>query len=516
MKSHLLSLSLTTIAGALYALSYPSFMGPGWFPLLFIALPFFLWRLEVANSVKSIILHILSYNLGLNLVGYYWIPETLREFGQLPYFISVVLGLLFTVILQPHWWMYVLWKKYRPGPQWSSEKATLVTAMIMTLLERYFPQQFPSFVGSPWLHLSPYLGLAPHLGVVTFSFFTYWISLEIFTQISVKKFRKQVWIIFIFFCILNASLPLKKSYSDKVLPIRIVQANIGNFLKIQSELGDLDSFESIKLTYETLSTRENGFKPKLIVWPETAYQETFYGGSLLPDQTFEQIIQKTKAEMLIGGYDQDMSKSPLSLIENVFNASILLNQNGVKSSYHKNILIPFGETLPFGPFNSQVISIIPAVSLFARGNGTPLMITRDGFKFVTPICYEILESNYMRTLLNQWGGNHFIVNHTNDSWYGDTAEPRQHLFLSKWRALEFKLPIIRSTNTGISSVIYPDGSESPQLGTGKVGILDVNVHLGSGLPTFYQLYGIYPVIGIFLLLIISYLIRDKITLIKKN
>lgn len=509
MKSLLLSLALTTGTGGLYALCYPSFLGPGWLPLLFIALPFFLWRLEVAPTVKSTLLHVLAYNLGLNLVGYYWIPHTLREFGQLPYLVSVALGLLFTLILQPHWWLYVLWKKYRPDYQWYSEKGILITAFVMTLLERYFPQQFPSFVGSPWLHLAPYLGLAPWLGVIAFSFITYWVSLEAYTQLALKKFRPQVWIVFTLFVVLNALFPLKDRYSETNLPVRIVQANIGNFLKVESEKGDENSFESIRNRYEELSSRDNGFKPKLIIWPETAYPNTFYGVETNLDSTFTTIMEKTGSEMLIGGYDQDPDKSPMDFIESVFNSSILLSEDKVKVAYHKNILIPFGETLPFGPFNSQIVSIVPAVSLFARGVGTPQMETRDGYRFVTPICYEILESNYMRTLLNQWGNNHFIVNHTNDSWYGDTAEPHQHLFLAKWRALEFALPIIRSTNTGISSVIYPDGSESDRLDVGETNHLDVNVHLGSGEATFYQLYGAYPTVAFFLVIFAIAWIRER-------
>jgi apolipoprotein N-acyltransferase len=180
--------------------------------------------------------------------------------------------------------------------------------------------------------------------------------------------------------------------------------------------------------------------------------------------------------------------------ESIFNASLLISEGKVKSIYHKNILIPFGETLPFGPLNHKVVSIIPAISLFARGEGIPVMETHAGFRFVTPICYELLESNYMRGLLNQWGGNHFIVNHTNDSWYGDTAEPYQHLFLSKWRALEFQLPIIRSTNTGVSSVIYPDGSESRRLGINETGRLDVNIPLSNPKSTVYQEYGFLPLL----------------------
>ena len=509
MKSLLLSLSLTTISGGLYALCYPSIFGDGWLPLLFIALPFFLWRLDVAPTTKSTLLHILSFNLGLNLVGYYWIPHTLREFGQLPWIVSVILGALFSFILQPHWWLYAIWKKFRPEFQWYSEKGILVTAFIMTIMERYFPQQFPSYVGSPWLNLAPYLGLAPILGVVAFSFMTYWVSLEAFTQLALKKFRPQVWISLVAFIALNAVSPLKSLPSEKTLPIRIVQANIGNFLKVSSENGDENSLSSIIKMYRDLSVTNNGFEPKLIVWPETAYPNAFHGSGAQIDSVFQDIMTNTNSEMLIGGYDQDPTKSPFDFYETIFNASLLLSENKMKVAYHKNILIPFGETLPFGPLNRTIVSIVPAVSLFARGDGTPLMETRDGFRFVTPICYEILESNYMRTLLNQYGGNHFIANHTNDSWYGDTAEPHQHLFLAKWRALEFQLPIVRSTNTGITSVTYPDGSESRRLDVNTEGILDISLPIGSGEATVYQKFGVYPTVGIFFVMMFIAWFRER-------
>lgn len=495
------SLILTLASGGLYALCYPSFLGPGWLPLLFIALPFFLWRLEEAKSVKSTLLHILAYNMGLNLVGYYWIPHTLREFGQLPWIVSVILGMFFALILQPHWWMYVLWKKYRPEFDWKSEKGILITALVMTLLERYFPQQFPSYAGSPWLHLRPFLGLAPHLGVVTFSFLTYWVALETYSQLNEKKFRYQVWIALLGFVFLNTIFPLKERMSEQSIGVRVVQANIGNFLKVQSETGDVNSFEAIRIKYEKLSSVQNGFHPELIIWPETAYPNTFYGLETNIDQTFRTIMTATNSEMLIGGYDQDTTKPFTEIHETVFNSSILMNSGKVKSAYHKNILIPFGETLPFGPLNKAIVSIVPAVSLFARGDGTPKMETKNGYRFVTPICYEILESNYMRNLLNEHGNNRLIVNHTNDSWYGNTAEPFQHLFLSKWRALEFNLPIVRSTNTGITSVIYPDGSESRRLGINEEGTLDVVVPLGNGEATLYQKYGVYPFMLIFLVLL---------------
>ncbi len=495
MKSFSLSLLLSFVAGGLYALTYPATWMPGFFPLLFISVPLFLWLLERAQTTKKTLLIILFYNIGLNVVGFYWVPHTLREFGQLPWIISILLGLLFSFILQPHWWLYALWKKFRPNFHWRSEKGVLLTALIMTMMERYFPQQFPTYTGSPWLHLSPFLGTAPYLGAVTFSFMTFWLSQELVTQFEMKKVRYQVFVVFILFVGINAALPVKNSGSGKNLNVRIVQANVGNFLKVASERGDTNSFESINNDYYRLSSMARmGFTPDLIVWPETAFSSSFYSSSKEIPQLFVDIMQTTGAEMLIGGYVQDASKGFNDMIESVFNASVLMSDQSIKSSYHKNILIPFGETLPFGPFNRQIVSIVPAVSLFARGNGTPLMETRDGSRFVTPICYEILETNYMRSLLNQHGNNRFIVNHTNDSWYGNTAEPYQHLFLSKWRALEFQLPIVRSTNTGVSSVIFPDGSESKRLGIGEKNILDVSVPLGSGQATFYQLWGVWPLL----------------------
>lgn len=509
MKTALLSSLISFIAGSLYALTYPSELGAGWFPLLFLSLPLLLWRLEGADNLKESALVVLGYNLGFNVVGYYWIPHTLREFGQLPWIGSVLLAALFSLILQPHWWVYLIWKIFRPKWRWNSELAVLLTAFMMTVLERYVPQQFPTYVGSPWLHLMPYLGLTPYLGVVAFSFFTYWVSLEAVNQLLVRKFRPQVWIVFVVFVLLNALFPIVNPEKKDALKVRVVQANIGNFIKISSEFGDTNSYQAVRRKYEALSTLNNGFSPELIVWPETAYPDAFFGEETRLNDLFHSIEGQTKAELLIGGYDHNTLKSEPDLIESVFNASILISGGKVRTSYHKNILIPFGETLPFGPFNRQIVSIVPAVSLFARGEGTPLMETREMFRFVTPICYEILESNYMRNLLNQYGSNHFIVNHTNDSWYGDTAEPYQHLFLTKWRALEFMLPIVRSTNTGITSVIFPDGTESKRLGIGQESVLDVDLPISAPQNTFYQLYGALPMLGIFALLLLITWLREK-------
>ncbi|MDB9787271.1 hypothetical protein OAB57_04120, partial [Bacteriovoracaceae bacterium] len=83
----------------------------------------------------------------------------------------------------------------------------------------------------------------------------------------------------------------------------------------------------------------------------------------------------------------------------------------------------------------------------------------------------------------------FVINLTNDSWYGDTAEPFQHQFLAHWRAIEFLIPVIRSTNTGITSVLLPDGSQSKYLNINEENVLDIELKLINNQPTIFQQFG---------------------------
>jgi len=102
---------------------------------------------------------------------------------------------------------------------------------------------------------------------------------------------------------------------------------------------------------------------------------------------------------------------------------------------------------------------------------------------------------------------------TNDSWYGDTVEPEQHLFLTKWRAIEFKLPIVRSTNTGISVVIDENGKELQRLNIYEAANLDINLKLSNEKENFqlwYKKFGIWAFIPFILLLFLFHLILLKL------
>lgn len=494
MNRFALHLIISFISGALYALAYPSTLFKGVFLFTFLSLAALLHLLIQHHSFKRLFTLVTVYNLGLNLVGYYWIPHTLQEFGQLPPWISYVLAIFFSLILQPYLYVFITawwaWKKFGKK-ELTPEQQMIIFAVGLTLAEIITPQQFPSYAGSAWLHVAPFLGLAPIGGIYLYSFVTYLISYEMGRLFRRRRPTQLVWSTLSIFLILNYVLRLGPLQGDKSINVRLVQANIGNFLKVESEKNQKSALDEVIDRYWRLSLLSSKKKLDLIIWPETAYPNSFNGkGSWIP-RVFTDIMKKTNAELLIGGYDHHPEKSPFDFIESEYNSAILMSDLKVASIYHKNILIPFGETLPFGPLNKTVVNFVPTVSLFARGEGTPEMKLKSGHGLITPICYEILETGFTRSLLNQHSNSDIIVNLTNDSWYGETAEPFQHLFLAKWRALEFGRPIIRSTNTGISSVIFPDGAESPRLMIGEEKVLDVEIKLPAHIePTIYQKFGI--------------------------
>jgi apolipoprotein N-acyltransferase len=289
---------------------------------------------------------------------------------------------------------------------------------------------------------------------------------------------------------------------------------------MESEQGGYASTGQVIDRYRELSLAkyETGEKLDLIIWPETAYpfavktnkEDISY--SYTPS-VFNEVAQTQDAEMLVGGYDIKNSDHNETLFKTEYNTAFQVSKSGkLKNSYHKQILIPFGETLPFGSFINELLSkYIENISFFSEGEKFTLFNLDSGHKLITTICYELLKPEFIRSYLNSLNERpHAMINLTNDSWYGDTMEPEQHLFLAKWRALEFNLPIIRSTNTGITSVIYPDGSESKRLEVLKTGNLDLSINLPLQEATFYQKFGFATILPLWIIYLIFHLLLLKL------
>ena len=463
------------------------------------------------------------FSFGTYVLGHYWIPYTLKEFGGLFFPFNFLLGLLFTFIVFPQHlcfiFCYLLLRRWHLPLGVTSRN--LFLALLLTVLEQYVPQQFPTHLGHSWLQLAPYLGLAPVFGVPLFSFASFWMVLILTERLRTRRWDWPGICFFVLFLVANFSFPLPdKSRTGHPLKIRMVQANVENLMKLASEEGGNRAvFNEVIDRYFQLSTNSEE-EVDLILWPETAYPELL-NSSLMkmnPDlvpEIFRRTIFYTRAQLMTGGYDRADRTNPY-LFETEYNAIFYFDREALfKNVYHKRILMPFGEGLPFGFLNPMLAKVMKNLSFFAKGKDFPLFELEGGVNLINVICYEILFGSYIRDYLNHTLKTHnkgaaLIINMTNDSWYGESAEPYQHQFLSHWRALEFQIPIVRVTNTGLSSILYPDGSKSEDMGLFKAKSRDHQIFVKAGKTTLFQKYGFTLTLSLGLLLFVVSLIIGKI------
>lgn len=239
-----------------------------------------------------------------------------------------------------------------------------------------------------------------------------------------------------------------------------------------------------RLTSLTIDAAEK--KVDLIVWPETAFAAYFRY-----ENKYRKLLQDIAKEYKIGivlGFPDTFVKNGKRYH---YNSATYIDKNGnIHQFYNKIQLVPFGEYIPLSDKIHFLKKIAPEVGINQdRGKiNSPYVIEKNGEKyyFYPTICYEALFSDLFRKFRDNKAK--FFLNLTNDSWYEGTYEQKQHLYLNVLRAVEFKTTIARSDTTGISAIIYPDGSIVNKLNYKEKGIVYSNVIFYNN-GTFYERYG---------------------------
>jgi apolipoprotein N-acyltransferase len=220
-----------------------------------------------------------------------------------------------------------------------------------------------------------------------------------------------------------------------------------------------------------------------LIWPESAFP---FFLTREPDALAQIAALLPPGTVLITG-----AARPAEVSRHAYNSIYVIDHDGsILSVYDKVHLVPFGEYLPFQSLLERLglQQLTKVQGGFLAGDRRRAMASPRAPKFVPLICYEIVFP-HDAVPPGERGG--WLLNLTNDAWFGMSAGPYQHFHQARVRAIEEGLPLVRAANTGISAVVDPVGRVMRALPLGSEGVLD------SGLPqplapTLYSRVGDLP------------------------
>ena len=234
-------------------------------------------------------------------------------------------------------------------------------------------------------------------------------------------------------------------------------------------------------------------RPDLIVWPETSIPAWL--GSAQP--YLDAITRAAQGTPVVLGVQRGDGPR-------IYNSMIHLGSDGRQEGlYDKHHLAPFGEYVPFGDLMARFgIYGMAATSGhgFSAGPGAALLDVGPLGKALPLICYEAV---FTQDVLSAPGRADFLLQITNDAWFGTRSGPFQHLAQARMRAIEQGLPMMRSANTGVSAMIDPLGRITRSLALGQAGYIDAPLPAPQ-VPTIYSRIGDSPV---FVALLVLFLLQ---------
>ncbi len=256
--------------------------------------------------------------------------------------------------------------------------------------------------------------------------------------------------------------------------VRIVQPNAPQHQKWDPDYAPL--FFARQLEFSAAQPR-----PDMIVWPETSVPAWL--GSAQP--YLDAIADAAKGVPVVFGIQR--GEGP-----RIYNSLVYLGENGQQDAlYDKHHLAPFGEYVPFGDLMARFGVYGMATTTghgFSAGPGAELFEAGKLGKALPLICYEAV---FTQDVLSAPARADFLLQITNDAWFGTRSGPYQHLAQAQMRAVEQGLPMMRAANTGVSAMIDPLGQVTQSLALGNAGFIDAELPAPLA-ATLYSRLGDYP------------------------
>ncbi|WP_276152200.1 MULTISPECIES: apolipoprotein N-acyltransferase [unclassified Sulfitobacter] len=247
--------------------------------------------------------------------------------------------------------------------------------------------------------------------------------------------------------------------------IRLIQPNAAQ--RDKWDPAQIPVFFDRQLSLTAAAAVDGGDAPDLVLWSETAIPWVLDRAG----PALDQIAQAGgRAPVALGVQRRDA--------QNYFNAMVVLDGNGrVAQSYDKHHLVPFGEYMPFAGLFARigVFGLAQrALGGYTAGPGAQVLDFGEMGRALPLICYEAVFPHDVNAAPER---PDFLIQITNDAWFGKAAGPRQHLAQARMRAIEQGLPLARAANTGISAMIDPYGRVLAGLPLNRAGFVDAPLPL---------------------------------------
>lgn len=499
LMSLLLGLSLTF---AFYPVSV--------FPFVF-SLGIFAFILRKINEDLKLFLYGLLFGYGFFIIQTYWIPFSIYKANiniewSVP-FLSLIIPIPFAIVIAI---LAILTKYVRHN----NVVYSINFAFLWVIFEYIRSDIFFSFswglLGYSSTSMLWFDNVLAYLGSYGASFFIALFSVSCFSKN--RTFIVMNIVIFLFICVIGEIRKDKKHLEleeNSLIKIRLVQPNLQ-----YPHYGDSKKQAH---TFDTLSklTFSSGFKNRqYIFWPEASFPYPIFRNSAWINilKNFVPISIANDSVLIFGAdrIEQDNEKI-LS-----FNSVIALNHQGeILGHYDKRILVPFGEYMPYKNNNKFIHKISHSIGFdnISEGKTENIIKLKDGIGFLPLICSESsLNKKYLK--LAPYSQYKFILNVSNDSWFENTFGPYQHFIISKVKAIEYGLPVIRVANTGISAIINAYGDIIKTVSINTEAVIDGTLPPKLKNPTLYYRINEYIMPGIFTLyiafLIVIFIFRKKL------
>ena len=490
MKQALLALA----AGALLPLAFAPF---DFWPLALVSVAVWFHLLD-RDGGRGVLLGWL-YGVGKYAVGVSWVYVSIHEYGNAPPWLAVLLVALFVAGLAlfttANGWLFVRIRNVRSRQtKASAPMSDAISAAWFVVLFVGFEWLLTWFLtGFPWLLLgyafldTPLAGLAPVGGVLLMSLFVVttavaFVLLARAVRGGLRLTDAFTWpatlllLLVLLPWLIGAGLAqVQWSTQGQARTAALMQGNVAQSVKWQPETRDpiIDRY---------LSLTEPHWGTDLILWPEAALTVFAHEAPELLAR-LDRRGRDTGSGLILGIPGVEVRPGNEVVFHNT-----TIGLGTASGRYVKRRLVPFGEYVPLEALLRGLITFFDLPMSHAEaGDWQQPLLSIEGRPAAMAICYEVVYPGLMRADAD------VLLTVSNDTWFGDSIGPRQHLQMARMRALENGRWLLRATNDGITAIVDPQGRVTARLPRSEQGVLTGEYHSMAG-RTPYNRFGEGPLL----------------------